>query len=334
MASTRQIPISVLDLSPVVEGGSVARSFRDSVELAQHVEALGYHRYWLAEHHNIPGIASAATSVLIGHVAGATRSIRVGSGGIMLPNHSPLVIAEQFGTLDALYPGRIDLGLGRAPGTDPVTSRALRRDPSAADNFPEQVQELINLLGPAAPGQRVTAIPGVGTELPVWLLGSSTFSARLAAMLGLPFAFAAHFAPRMLHQAIVIYRDHFRPSERLESPYVMVGVPVIAAESDEKAHFLSSSLRLQILNLVRNTPARVPAPVEDAGIHLTAAEAAAIDDFLGVAVIGGPDRIAKGLERFIAATGADELMLHTSVFDQRDRLRSFEIVADVVGMPH
>ncbi len=333
MSNIHQIPISVLDLSPIVEGGTVAQSFQNSADLARHVESLGYHRFWLAEHHNIPGIASAATSVLIAHVAAATRKIRVGSGGIMLPNHAPLVIAEQFGTLEALYPGRIDLGLGRAPGADPLTSRALRRDPAAADDFPDQVQELRALLGPVAPGQRLKAIPGAESHVPVWLLGSSTFSARLAAMLGLPFAFAAHFAPRLLHQALDVYRSSFQPSESLAAPYVMVGVPVIAADSDQRARFLSSSAQQQILNLVRNTPTPVPPPVTDMEARWNLAEKAAVHDFLGAAVIGGPETVVSGLKDFITHTGANELMLHTSVFDHRDRLRSYQIVADVLGIP-
>ncbi len=333
MSNTHPIPISVLDLSPVVEGGTVAQSFHNSVDLARRVEALGYKRFWLAEHHNIPGIASAATAVLIGHVAAATRTMRIGAGGIMLPNHPPLVIAEQFGTLEALFPGRIDLGLGRAPGTDPLTSRALRRDPTAADDFPDQVQELRALLGPVAPGQRLKAIPGAGSQVPVWLLGSSTFSARLAAMLGLPFAFAAHFAPRLLHQALDIYRSNFQPSETLPVPYVMVGIPVIAADSDATARFLSSSAQQQILNLVRNAPTPVPPPVTDMEARWNPAEKAAVQDFLGAAVIGGPETVGSSLNAFIASTGADELMLHTSVFDHRDRLQSYQIVAEILGIP-
>ncbi len=332
MSDTRKIPLSVLDLSPITEGGTVAQSFQHSVDLARHVESLGYQRFWLAEHHNIPGIASAATAVLIGHVAAATRTMRIGSGGIMLPNHAPLIIAEQFGTLEALYPGRIDLGLGRAPGTDQLTTRALRRDQNAADDFPDQVQELRALLGPVAPGQRLKAIPGAGSQVPLWLLGSSTFSAGLAAMLGLPFAFAAHFAPRLLHQALDVYRNNFRPSESLQAPYVMVGIPVIAADSDEKARFLSTSAQQQILNLVRNAPTPVPPPVTDMEARWNQAEKAAVRDFLGAAVIGGPETVAAGLNAFIASTGADELMLHTSVFDHQDRLRSYQIVAEVMGI--
>ncbi|MES2477361.1 MAG: LLM class flavin-dependent oxidoreductase [Verrucomicrobiota bacterium] len=330
MSTPAAIPISVLDLSPIVEGGTVAESFQNSADLARHVEALGYKRFWLAEHHNIPGIASAATAVLIGHVAAATRTMRIGSGGIMLPNHSPLVIAEQFGTLEALFPGRIDLGLGRAPGSDQATSRALRRDASAAEDFPEQVQELIALLGPAFPGQSVKAIPGAGSQVPVWLLGSSTFSARLAAWLGLPFAFAAHFAPRLLHQALDLYRNEFRPSESQQQPYAMVGVPVIAADSEEQARFLASSSQQQVLNLIRNAPTPVPPPVKDMEMRWNSAEKAAVGDFLAAAIIGGPDSVRSQLEEFKSLTSADELMVHTSLFHHQDRLRSYEIVAEAM----
>lgn len=333
MKRLSEIPLSVLDLSPIVEGGTVADSFRNSVDLARHVEALGYQRFWLAEHHNIPGIASAATSVLIGHVAAGTSTLRVGSGGIMLPNHAPLVIAEQFGTLEALYPGRIDLGLGRAPGTDQVTSRALRRDPSAADDFPDQVQELISLLGRPNPAQRVKAIPGANSHVPVWLLGSSTFSARLAAFLGLPFAFAAHFAPRMLHDALKAYRDNFQPSGHLEKPHAMVGLPVIAADSDEEARFLSTSVLQQILNLIRHAPTPVPPPIASMDGRWSPAERAAVQDHLGAAIIGGPETVRTKLEEFVAATGADELMIHSGFHRHEDRRRSYEIVAEAASMP-
>ncbi len=327
MKSLAEIPLSVLDLSPIAEGGTIADSFRNSVDLARHVERLGYNRFWLAEHHNIPGIASAATAVLIGHVAAATTTLRIGSGGIMLPNHSPLVIAEQFGTLETLYPGRIDLGLGRAPGTDQTTSRALRRDPSAADDFPEQVQELIALLGASFPGQRVKAIPGAGTHVPVWLLGSSTFSAQLAAYLGLPFAFAAHFAPRLLHQALKIYRDNFKPSPAWPVPHAMVGVPVIAADSDAHARHLSTSAQQQILNLIRNAPTPVPPPVATMDGRWSVAEKSAVDDFLAAAIIGGPETVNRQLEEFVTATDADELIIHSGFYNHDDRRRSYEIVA-------
>jgi luciferase family oxidoreductase group 1 len=329
MKMLSHLPLSVLDLSPIVEGGTVADSFRNSADLAQHVEALGYRRFWLAEHHNIPGIASAATAVLIGHVAAATSKIRVGSGGIMLPNHPPIVIAEQFGTLEALFPGRIDLGLGRAPGTDQMTSRALRRDHSAADDFSDQVQELISLLGPAFPGQRVKAIPGLGSNVPVWLLGSSTFSAQLAGFLGLPFAFAAHFAPRLLHQALKMYRDSFEPSAAWPKPHAMVGLPVIAADTDEEAHHLATSVQQMVLNLIRHTPTLVPPPVLTMDGRWNAAEKAAVMEHLGAAIIGGPETVKARLEEVLAATDADELMIHTSLYRHEDRKRSYEIVMDV-----
>jgi luciferase family oxidoreductase group 1 len=320
------IPLSVLDLSPIIEGGTIAESFRNSVSLAQHAEALGYNRFWLAEHHNMPGIASAATSVLIGHVAGQTSKIRVGSGGVMLPNHSPLVIAEHFGTLEALYPGRIDLGLGRAPGTDRPTSRALGREPNSADEFPQEVQQLIHYLGDPIAGQVVKAIPGVGSKVPVWLLGSSTFSAQLAAYLGLPFAFAAHFAPKLLHEALRLYRANFQPSEKWPEPYAMVGVPVIAAATDEEARFLSTSSQQQILNIVRNTRAEVPPPVETMEGRWNLQEAAEVKQFFGAAIIGGPQSVGSQLEEFVAATQADELIVHSQFYRHEDRLRSYEIV--------
>jgi len=328
-----EIPLSVLDLSPIVEGGTVADSFRNSVDLARHVEKLGYTRFWLAEHHNIPGIASAATSVLIGHVAAGTTTLRIGSGGIMLPNHAPLIIAEQFGTLEALYPGRIDLGLGRAPGTDQITSRALRRDLAAADDFPDQVQELIALLGRPNPAQRVKAIPGANSNVPVWLLGSSTFSARLAAFLSLPFAFAAHFAPRMLHEALKIYRDNFQPSTRWPEPHAMVGIPVIAAESDDEARYLSTSVLQQILNLIRHAPTPVPPPIPSMDGRWSPAEKAVVQDHLGAAIIGGPETVKAKLEEFVAATGADELMIHSGFYRHEDRKRSYEIVAQAASLP-
>lgn len=329
MKRLADIPLSVLDLSPITEGGTVADSFRNSADLARHVEALGYRRFWLAEHHNIPGIASAATAVLIGHVAAATKTIRVGSGGIMLPNHSPLVIAEQFGTLEALFPGRIDLGLGRAPGTDQTTSRALRRDPSAADDFPDQVQELITLLGPVKAAQRVKAIPGSNSNVPVWLLGSSTFSAQLAAFLGLPFAFAAHFAPRLLHQALRIYRENFQPSTAWPEPYAMVGLPVIAADTDEEARHLATSVQQMILQLIRHSPIPVPPPVVSMDFRWSAAEKTAVDEHLGAAIIGGPETVKAKLEEVVSATDADELMIHSGFYRHEDRKRSYEIVAEV-----
>ena len=326
-----EIPLSVLDLSPIIEGGTVAESFQNTVSLAQHAEKLGYNRFWLAEHHNMPGIASAATSVLIGHVAGKTDTIRVGSGGIMLPNHSPLVIAEQFGTLEALYPGRIDLGLGRAPGTDGKTSRALGRDMNAADDFPQQVQQLLHYLADTEMSERIKAIPGAGSHVPVWLLGSSTFSAQLAAYLGLPFAFASHFAPQMLHEALRLYRANFQPSENWPKPHAMVGVPVFAAETDEEAKRLATSAQQQILNLIRHTPSQVPPPVETMAGRWSLAEQMEVQRFFGAAIMGGPASVKSQLEEFVASTQADELIIHAQFYRHEDRLRSYEIVAEAAG---
>ncbi|WP_111415382.1 LLM class flavin-dependent oxidoreductase [Billgrantia lactosivorans] len=321
-------PLSVLDLAPIREGGTIADSFAESVALARQSERLGYTRYWLAEHHSLDGIASAATAVLIGHIAGATSRLRVGSGGIMLSNHPPLVIAEQFGTLETLYPGRIDLGLGRAPGSDAATMAALRRDPYAgAENFPELLAELQGFLDDERPGQRVRAVPGQGTRVPLWLLGSSGYSAQLAAREGLPFAFAAQFAPGYLHEALRLYRDNFRPSAVLERPYAMVGLPVIAAEDDARAQFLASTTRQKFLGMVRGRRTRSLPPVET--LDWTPMERVQVEQFLGAAVIGGPDTVREGLERFLELTGADELMLNTDTYASEDRLRSYEIVAEV-----
>lgn len=324
---TAPVPLSVLDLSPVPEGGNAAESFRNSVELARHAESLGYHRYWLAEHHGMPGIASAATSVLIGHIAGKTETIRVGSGGIMLPNHSPYVIAEHFGTLETLYPGRIDLGLGRAPGTDRTIARVLGRESGSAEHFPQQVQELIRYLGDPAPGEKVRAIPGEGTRVPVWLLGSSTFSARLAGMLGLPFAFASHFAPQLLLEALHLYRENFQPSETLAEPYAMVGVPVIAAGTDDEARHLFTSAQQQILQLIKGTPSRIPPPVDTMEGRWSLTEAAEVRRFFGEAIIGGPETVRNGLAALLARTRADELIIHSQFFRHADRMRSYEIAA-------
>jgi luciferase family oxidoreductase group 1 len=323
------IPFSVLDLSPIAQGSTAADALRNSLELAQHAEKLGYKRYWLAEHHNMPGIASAATAVVIGHVAGGTKTIRVGSGGIMLPNHSPLVIAEQFGTLASLYAGRIDLGLGRAPGTDPFTTRALRRaGAAAADTFPEDVAELQKYLGEIEPGQRVKAIPGAGTHVPIWLLGSSTFSAQLAAAMGLPFAFASHFATADLLAALRLYRNLFKPSAQLEKPYAMVAVNAIAAETDAEARFQFTSLQQSFTLLRRGTPGRVPPPIDDIDSFWNPMEKAMAADILLFSVVGSAETVERGLRKIIEMTQADELILAAHIYDHKARLRSFEIAAE------
>jgi len=327
-----QIPLSVLDLAPVRQSGTIGDALRNSRDLAQHVERWGYTRFWLAEHHNIPGIASAATSVLIGYVAEGTSKIRVGSGGVMLPNHAPLVIAEQFGTLASLYPNRIDLGLGRAPGTDAPTMRALRRDMNGEEDFPELVAELRALLGDPQRGQFVHAIPGEGTKVPIWLLGSSGFSAQLAGMLGLPFSFAAHFQPNNLMPALDLYRRSFQPSEVLQEPYAMVAIPVVASETDEKAKFIASSMYLSFLNLIRNHPRPVMPPVENVEELANPLERAAVQAKLGAAVIGSPETVRRGLEKVLEETHANELMIVSNAYDHQDRLRSYEITAEVAGL--
>jgi luciferase family oxidoreductase group 1 len=319
---------SVLDLAPVKTDSTIADAFRDSLDLAQHAEQWGFTRFWLAEHHNMPGIASAATSVLIGHIAGGTSTIRVGSGGIMLPNHAPLVIAEQFGTLEALYPERIDLGLGRAPGSDNLTAQALRRGLNAAeDEFPRQVAELIAYLAPAKPGQRLRAFPGEGSNVPVWLLGSSLFSAQLAAILGLPFAFASHFAPQLLLQAIAVYREQFQPSNHLEKPYVMAGVPVVAAGSDFEAEHLATSVKMRHLSLIRGEPIFVGPPVDSMDGQWNDGEKRAVETRLRVAAIGGPETLRLRLAEILRITEADELMFTSDLYDHGHRLRSFEMAA-------
>ena len=320
----------MLDLVPVRMGGTVAQALHNSLDMAQHVERLGFTRYWLAEHHNMDGIASSATAVLIGHVAGGTSRIRVGSGGIMLPNHAPLVVAEAFGTLAELYPGRIDLGLGRAPGTDRVTMRALRRHHvETEDDFPRDVSELQRLLGPVQPGQAIVAMPGAGTEVPIWLLGSSLFSAQLAAEKGLPYAFASHFAPRMLLQAVELYRARFKPSKVLAQPHVVIGVPVIAAPTDDEAEFLATSTYQRVLSILRGERGRMPPPVADFLSTVSPSEQAGIGDFLGAAVIGGPDTVRSGLTRLLELTQADEIMMVSDVFDPALRWRSMAITAEV-----
>jgi luciferase family oxidoreductase group 1 len=323
------IPFSILDLSPINQGSDAAQAFRNSLDLARHAERLGYKRFWLAEHHNMPGIASAATAVAIGYVAGGTRTIRVGSGGVMLPNHAPLVIAEQFGTLQSLYGDRIDLGLGRAPGTDQRTARALRRDLAGnAENFPRDVLELQALLGPVQPGQAVRAVPGAGSRVPLWLLGSSTYSAQLAAALGLPFAFASHFAPADLMPALGLYRAQFRPSEQLERPYAMVGVNVFAAETEGEARRLSTSLQQQFISLRRGAPGPLPPPLDGMDGHWSPMERAGVEQALAYSVVGTPDVVQEGLKAIISDTKADELMLTAQIYDHDARLRSFEIAAD------
>lgn len=320
--------LSMLDLVAVREGSTVAQAIATAVQTAQHAEQLGFTRYWLAEHHNMPGLACSSTAVLVGHVAGATQRIRVGSGGIMLPNHAPLVVAEAFGTLDALYPGRIDLGLGRAPGTDPLTMRALRRNRvETEEDFPQDVSELQQLLGELQPGQRVVASPGAGSHVPIWLLGSSLFSAQLAAQRGLPYAFASHFAPRMLMQALDIYRHNFVPSAVLSQPKVVVGVPLIAAPTDEEAEFLASSIHQRVSGIVRGERRALQPPVAGFLASRDPREQAAIADFLAMAVIGGPDRVQAQLHQIAQTTQADELMLVCDIFDPALRLRALDIAA-------
>jgi luciferase family oxidoreductase group 1 len=325
-----EIPLSVLDLSPIVTGGAPSDSFRNTRSLALHAEKLGFNRFWLAEHHNMTGIASAATSVLIGHVAGATSKIRVGSGGIMLPNHAPLVIAEQFGTLESLYPGRIDLGLGRAPGTDRATAHALRRTlGNSDDDFPALLEELRFFLRKPLENQRVRAVPGAGLNIPIWLLGSSGFSALLAGQLGLPFSFAAHFAPENTLPAMELYRRNFQPSEALEKPYAMIALNVIAAGADEEARRLATSQHQAFLRLARGMPGQLQPPVDSMEGIWTAQEKAALEARLGGSVIGNPETVKSKLNAFMESTRADELMIHTMVYEHSARLRSYEIVADV-----
>lgn len=326
------IPFSVLDLSPVPEGSDAGQSLANTLDLARHAETLGYHRYWLAEHHNMPGIASAATAVVIGHVAGGTKTIRVGAGGIMLPNHAPLVIAEQFGTLDALYPGRIDLGIGRAPGTDMLTARALRRNlDGGVDTFPQDVVELANYFRPPEEGQRVHAVPGEGRNVPIWILGSSTYGAQLAAMLGLPYAFASHFAPAEMDHALELYRSRFQPSEMLDKPYAMLGINVFAAETDAEARLLFSSLQQAFVNLRSGRPGKLQAPLEGYEASLDPAARAMLAHSFSCAVVGSPSTVKAGVEAFIERTGADELMVTAQIFDHQARKRSFEILAGIRG---
>ena len=322
-------PFSVLDLAPVVHGAVPADALRNSLDLAQHVERWGYRRYWLAEHHNMIGIASAATAVVIGYVAGGTHTIRVGSGGIMLPNHAPIVIAEQFGTLESLYPGRIDLGLGRAPGTDQRTLRALRRKPDNAESFPDDVMELQALLGPLRTGQSVQAVPGTGLNVPIWILGSSLFGAQLAATLGLPYAFASHFAPDALMQALQVYRERFKPSAQLQQPYAMVGVNVIAADTDDEARRLFTSVQQQFTNMFRRARGLLQPPIDDIESYWSPAEKAQASSMLSYAFVGSAQTVRAGLERCIERTNADELMVAAAIYDHSARLRSYEILGEV-----
>ncbi|MEO3997645.1 LLM class flavin-dependent oxidoreductase [Mesorhizobium sp. CAU 1732] len=322
-------PLSILDLSPVPEGSDVSQSLANTLDLARHAERLGYKRYWLAEHHNMPGIASAATAVVIGHVAAGTSTIRVGAGGIMLPNHAPLMVAEAFGTLAALHPGRIDLGLGRAPGTDQVTAHALRRNMGGAvDSFPNDVVELMNYFKPEQPGQRVRAVPGMGLDVPLWILGSSLYGAQLAAMLGLPYAFASHFAPAEMENAIAIYRERFEPSEQLDKPHVMLGLNVVAAETDEEARFLFTSLQQAFVNLRTGRPGKLPAPERGFAEAIDLSAKTMLDHALSCAIVGSPETVRAGLDAFIKRTGADELMVTAQVHDHAARLRSYEILAE------
>lgn len=320
------VQLSVLDLVPVREGETPTDALHRARDLARHVEALGYTRYWVAEHHNMTGIASAATSVVIGYIAGATSTIRVGAGGIMLPNHSPLVIAEQFGTLESLYPGRIDLGLGRAPGTDRQTLRALRRDAMAAESFPEDVLELQALLGPLQEGQKIQAVPGTGTDVPLWILGSSLFGAQLAAYLGLPYAFASHFAPDALGEALGVYRARYQPSARNAKPHAMVGVNVIVADSDEEARYLFTSLQMRFADMVRGARGLLKPPIDDIETYWSPLEKAQASRMLACSFVGSPNSVEAELKAFLEDTGADELIVATAIHDSQARLKSYELL--------
>lgn len=322
-------PYSVLDLAPIVEGATAAEALRNSLELAQYVERLGYRRFWLAEHHNAVGIASAATAVVIAHVAAGTSTIRVGAGGVMLPNHAPIVIAEQFGTLESLHPGRIDLGLGRAPGTDQLTIRALRRDPSAADTFPQEVIELQRYLAEPVPGQAVRATPGAGTKVPLWILGSSLYGAQLAAILGLPYAFASHFAPDALLPALAIYREKFEPSEQLQEPYAMVGANAVVAETDDEARHLFTSAQQSFTNIFRGRRGQLPPPIDDIEDYWSPVEKERASAMLARSFVGSPDTVRAGLEAFVVETGADEIMFASAIHDHAKRLRSYELLSSV-----
>ena len=323
----KNIPFSLLELASIREGGTIGETLQNSLRYAQAAENLGFNRFWLAEHHNMEGIASSATAVLIGHIASGTKTLRVGSGGIMLPNHPPLVIAEQFGTLASLYPNRIDLGLGRAPGTDPITSRALRRDNIAAEQFPTEVNLLQQLLAPLKPGQNLKAIPGAGTQVPIWLLGSSLFSAQLAAKRGLPYAFAGHFAPRLMRDAVRIYQTHFQPSETLDAPYVMLGMPIIIAETEDEAKFLSTTSQQRILALLRGHPLWLKPPVQSMEGLWDLGEELNVKDFLGLSAIGNPQQVKNKLENLVAELNINEFMFTNDMYDPQQRIRSLELLA-------
>jgi luciferase family oxidoreductase group 1 len=324
--------ISVLDLAPVRDDGNAAQALHNSLDLVRHAERLGYNRFWVAEHHNMDGIASSATAILLGYLAGGTSTIRIGSGGIMLPNHAPLVVAEQFGTLDALYPNRIDLGLGRAPGSDQLTAHALRRDRlGSADDFPSDVEELQYFLGPQQEGQKVIAMPGMNSTIPIWLLGSSLFSAQLAAAKGLPYAFASHFAPRYMHDAIRLYRENFRPSEVLDKPYVMLGVPLVAADTDEEANYLATTVYQRVLALMRGQSLVLRPPVRNMSMEWLPHEKEAVLSMLGMAIVGGPQKVRERVDLLLEKTDADELIFTCDVYEHADRLRSYQILAELKG---
>lgn len=331
LEDTDIMQLSILDLALIVEGQTATQALHNSLDLARHAETWGYKRFWLAEHHNMVGIASAATAVAIGYVAGGTSTIRVGAGGIMLPNHSPLVIAEQFGTLESLYPGRIDLGLGRAPGSDGLTTRALRRSPQAAEQFPQDVLELQSLFGPLQEGQKIQAVPGTGLNVPLWILGSSLFGARLAAMLGLPYAFASHFAPAALDEALALYRREFRPSAQLQQPYSMAGLNVVAADSDGEARRLFTSAQQQFASLVRGAPGKLQPPLDDIEQYWTPGEKVHASSMLACSVVGNRQRVREGIEAFVARTGVDEVILCSAIYDHSARLHSFELAAEAMS---
>ena len=326
------LPISVLELGGVREGSDRKAALTDALDLARHVERLGYHRFWVAEHHNMPTVTTAATSVVLGHIAAGTSTIRVGAGGIMLPNHAPYVIAEQFGTLETLFPGRIDLGLGRAPGTDQITLRALRRTAAASDNFPQDVLELQAFLGPNQPGQRIEAVPGSDTNVPLYILGSSLFGAQLAAEYGLPFAFASHFAPGALFQALELYRRHYTPSERHPKPHAIVALNVIAADTDDEARHLATSQQIMFTNMLRGRRGLFPPPIADIDAFWSPLEKAQVQRMLACTLTGSPDTLRAALPAFIAETGADELIVTTNIFDHAKRKRSFALLAEVAGL--